>query len=40
MAKKKVSEMIYQGLGFPVILVGFDTKEVRGIKVPDVEMRA
>lgn len=38
MAKKKVSEMIYQGLGFPVILVGFDTKEVRGIKVPDVNL--
>ena len=36
MAKKK---LIYEGLGFPVVLIGFKTKTVRGEELPDVNLR-
>jgi DNA-binding transcriptional regulator YiaG len=38
MGKKEMTEMVYTGLGFPVILVGFGTKTVRGVQVPNVNL--
>ena len=36
---KKDKKLIYHGLGFPVILVGFTTKKFRGETLPDVNFK-
>ena len=38
MSKRRTPEMLYEGLGFPVVLIGFDTRVVRGVKVPDINL--
>lgn len=36
MSRKK---MLYEGLGFPIILVGFKTRKVRGEELPDANFK-
>ena len=36
MGQRKV---VYEGLGFPIVLVGFDTKKVRGETLPNVNFK-
>ncbi len=35
----KTKSLIYEGLGFPVVMVGFKEKKVRGEILPDVNMK-
>ena len=36
MSRKK---MVYEGFGFPIVLVGFNTKKVRGEAIPDINFK-
>jgi len=36
----KKNKMIYTALGFPVVLIGFKTKKIRGIEVPDTNLNS
>lgn len=37
MKNKIVNEYEYDGLGFPIILLNFPVKNVRGVEVPDID---